>query len=138
MGTPFRMATNIVEGIEVCSIDGHDFLELPSVYTKHKMPISQQHIPTQSDMDQWEHMKDVDIQKINADVGLLIGNNVPDAYSPIEIRTGPSQSPHATKSRLGWIPWNVVRKSQSSHDKCYPVHRIDVTLENIEEDIKLE
>ena len=32
-----------------------------------------------------------------------------DAYTPFEISTGPSGSPHATKTRLGWIIWNVIR-----------------------------
>jgi hypothetical protein len=39
----------------------------------------------------------------------MIGNNVPDAYTPFELATGPSGSPHATKTRLGWIIWNVLR-----------------------------
>ena len=47
---------------------------------------------------------------IDAEIGLLIGNNVPDAYSPLEIRTGPKGSPHAAKSRLGWIMWNVIQE----------------------------
>ena len=38
----------------------------------------------------------------------MIGNNVPDAYAPFELETGPSGSPHATRTRLGWILWNVL------------------------------
>lgn len=39
----------------------------------------------------------------------MIGNNVSDAYTPFKVATGPSGSPHATKTRLGWIVWNLIR-----------------------------
>jgi hypothetical protein len=29
-------------------------------------------------------------------IGLMIGNNIPDAYTPFEVATGPTGSPHAT------------------------------------------
>ena len=32
-----------------------------------------------------------------------------DVYSPLEVKTGPSGSPHATRTRLGWAVWNLVR-----------------------------
>lgn len=60
----------------------------------------------------WPHLNDLPIPQIEADISLLIGNNVPDAYSPLKIRTGSTGGPHATKSRLGWIIWNVVRPLQ--------------------------
>jgi hypothetical protein len=40
----------------------------------------------------------------------MIGNNVPDAYTPFKVATGPSGSPHSTKTRLGWIVWNLIRE----------------------------
>ncbi|CAC5382830.1 unnamed protein product [Mytilus coruscus] len=48
--------------------------------------------------------------KLDASIGLMIGNNVPDAYTPFEVATGPSGSPHATRTRLGWIIWNMIRE----------------------------
>ena len=78
------------------------------------MPVSHRHIPLQSDLNKWDHLKDVEIPEIDASIGLLIGINVPDAYSPLEIRTGPTGSPHATRTRIGWIPWNIMRDQDSA------------------------
>lgn len=48
--------------------------------------------------------------------------------------TGPSGSPHATKTRLGWIVWNVLREGET---RTCDVNR--VTIEQYCEcDMKLE
>ena len=39
---------------------------------------------------------------IEASVGMLIGNNVPAAYTPRELRAGPVRAPHGVRSVLGW------------------------------------
>jgi hypothetical protein len=70
----------------------------------------------------------------------LIGNNVPHAYSPFETLTGPSGSPHGTRTRIGWIVWNVLRTSWLPSDS-QEVNEIvnSVTIESfVESDTKLE
>ena len=42
----------------------------------------------------------------------MIGNNVPAAFAPIEVKTGPIGSPFATKTLLGWIVWGITRKGK--------------------------
>ncbi|KAJ8026336.1 hypothetical protein HOLleu_34153 [Holothuria leucospilota] len=37
-----------------------------------------------------------------SDVGVLIGQDVPDAVIPMEIRKGPKGAPYAMRTRLGW------------------------------------
>jgi len=59
------------------------------MYSKHKMPVSSKHIPTDDDIVQWKHLGGVPIPSIDSDVGLLIGNNMPDAFTPLELITGP-------------------------------------------------
>ena len=84
-------------------------INLPPVYTKESMPVSHGHIPRQDNITKWPHLDGIILPEVSAGIDLLIGNNVPDAYSPIEIRTGPRGTPHAVKTLLGWIPWNVIR-----------------------------
>jgi len=43
----------------------------------------------------------------------MIGNNVPDAYTPFKVVTDLSGSPHSTKTRLGWIVWNLIREQNT-------------------------
>ncbi|XP_046358371.2 uncharacterized protein LOC124136493 [Haliotis rufescens] len=68
--------------------------------------------------------------EIDSEIGILIGNTVPDAYSPLHVKRGPQGSPHATFTRLGWVVCNVVRHT--------PVNRADITaIQEIEELKKL-
>lgn len=41
------------------------------------------------------------------------GSSVPDAFAPYDVVTGPSGSPHATETRLGWIVWNVLWEGET-------------------------
>ena len=130
MGVPHTMKTNVINGIEISDLSETNTIQLPSVYTKQSMPVSKSHIATQEDLSPWPHLSDVYLPTIKAEIGLLIGNNVPDVYTPLDIRTGPTGSPHASRTRMGWIAWNVVRDGVSS---SYPVNRADViAVEEIE------
>ena len=111
MGTSQKLAALKIDGIEIGNIDDGPFIKLPSTYTKEHMPVSSKHIPTDSDISCWSHLQDIHLPQIDAEIGLLIGNNVPDAYIPLELRTGSSGSPFGARSRLGWIVWGVVRPS---------------------------
>ena len=114
MGSPVSTHTYSLKGLEILGIGASEAIEMPPVYTRKDMPVSHKHIPLQSDLNKWDHLKDVEIPEIDASIGLLIGINVPDAYSPLEIRTGPTGSPHATRTRIGWIPWNIMRDQDSA------------------------
>jgi hypothetical protein len=113
MGETQTMYTHVINGLEVGNLDGDDFVQLPKVYTKNKMPVSHEHIPTSSDISQWSHLEDISLPQIQSEVGLLIGNNIPDAYTPLELRTGPRGSPHAARTVLGWVVWSVIRETKS-------------------------
>ena len=89
------------------------------------------HIPTYKDVSHWKHLRDVHLPHVDASVDLLIGNNVPDAYSPLEVRTGPRGSPHATKTALGWVAWNVVRSSEKGLQ--FSANLVDVAARRHEE-----
>ena len=135
IGVPHTMSTYAVKGIEICNLQMDSFVELPRLYTKEKMPVSRGHIPTNDDISNWSHLSDVTLPQINADIGLLIGkNHVPDAYSPIEVRTGPRGSPHSTRTLIGWVAWNVIRGTHS--EVPVSVNRADVTI--IRESEKLD
>ena len=53
-----------------------------------------------------------------------LGINVPDAYTPPELRTGPRGSPYTTRTLLGWVLWCITRNDISNNIK---VNRAQVT-----------
>ncbi|XP_033101162.1 uncharacterized protein LOC117104423 [Anneissia japonica] len=140
MGTSHTLDTRIVTGIELSNLEATHTLELPNVYSKGSMPVSHVHIPRKKDIEEWPHMERVQLPDIDAEIGLLIGNDVAEAYTPLEIVTGPPGSPYASRTALGWIPWNVVRKGNGNEYKTdsYPSNRAEVTaIEELEEIKKL-
>lgn len=103
------MNTSCVRGLEISDLHSQNKIELPGVFTVDKIPVTRNNIPRKQDISRWSYLSNVDLPEIDAEIGLLIGNNVADAYAPCEIKTGARGSPHATKTLLGWIVWNVVR-----------------------------
>jgi hypothetical protein len=138
MGSLHHMKSFVLSNLEVYGISNPESqVQLPKVYTKDWLPVSTAHVPTQKDIDVWPHLQNVKLKNISGKVELLIGNNVPDAYSPLEIKTGPSGSPHAVKSRLGWIVWNLMRPAKAV-DGPLTVNHVDVlAVEKLEEIQKL-
>lgn len=120
MGTPHVMLTRLVTGIEIYDLDSNHKIDMPRVYTKREMPVTYSHIPTQRDLDRWPHLNGVKLSRSDADIGMLIGINVPDVYAPLELRTGPTGSPYASRTRLGWVVWGITR---DSHSRSLTVNR---------------
>ncbi|XP_074655762.1 uncharacterized protein LOC141909272 [Tubulanus polymorphus] len=104
-----RLNSQLLNNLEVTQLDGGDIVTLPVIYSMEKLPVTRHRIPTEEDIRKWPHLIDVKIPTVDADIGLLIGGNIADAYTPFEFRSGPPGSPHATRTRLGWIPWNLTR-----------------------------
>jgi hypothetical protein len=123
MGVPHTMNTYAFRGLEISDLSQENTIKLPTLYTKDRMPVSTIHIPTSDDIHKWPHLREINLPQINSEVGILIGNNVPDAYTPLEFKIGPPGTPYASRTRLGWIPWNVSRTGQADH---IVVNRADV------------
>ena len=85
---------NIIKDLEVCDMDMNNEIELSTVHSQDKMPVSKIYIPTTDDSVHWPHLEHNDLPHIDSNIDLLIGNNVPDAYSPIEVVGGPRGTPH--------------------------------------------
>ncbi|XP_014677761.1 PREDICTED: uncharacterized protein LOC106817594 [Priapulus caudatus] len=101
IGTPHCMTTRRISDLEISDLDGSDHVRLLPLYTKKRIPVTQRHIPTQHDIERWDHLQGITLPTLDADIGLPIGNNVPDAYTPQLIQTGPRGSPYAAKTVLG-------------------------------------
>ena len=52
-------------------------------------------------MDQWSHLDGVFILHVDAEIGLLIVSDVPEALDPVEIRYSENGGPYASRTRIG-------------------------------------
>ena len=129
MGKPYSMKTYLIDGLKVNDLDMKNEIDLPVTYTKDTIPVSKNHIPTTDDISRWDHLKDISLPEIDADIGLLIGNNVADAYTPFDVKTGPAGSPYAARTMLGWVVWNVIRDAeqlQGDISCSFSVNKVEV------------
>ncbi|XP_074653635.1 uncharacterized protein LOC141907794 [Tubulanus polymorphus] len=124
-----------VAGLEVRPLEMVDegSVKLPAVYTLQSIPVTEEDMDKEGELQSWPHLNSLrPFARLKTEVGLMIGANVPDAFTPTAIWTGPSGSPYAAITTLGWVVWNVVR--EKSKNKV--VHRTWLTeneeLKNLE------
>ena len=73
------------------------------VYSRPSVPLSTAAIATQEGGNRLPHLKGIDIPRIEAEIGLLIGSNVPQAMQPKEVRESKNGRPFAMRTALGWM-----------------------------------
>ena len=89
--------------LQISDLLQENTVELPEVYSRPNLPIPAEAIATQQDVNRWPHLKGVKIPKIEAEIGLLIGSDVPLALQPREFIPSKNGSPFATRTILGWV-----------------------------------
>ena len=104
--------SDLIRDLVVSDLDENDFVNLPILYTRPEIPVNVEDIPTQEDVD------DVFIPHVDAEIGLLIASDVPEALDPVEMRHSQDGGPYASRTRIGWAvngPLGRCRKgSQTS------------------------
>ena len=78
-------------------------IQLPRVYALKTFPKLTQNLnPPPRDIARWRHLQDLKLTEHNEDnIGLLIGQDVPAALRPLEIRRGGDDKPYATRPVFG-------------------------------------
>ncbi|XP_078357279.1 uncharacterized protein LOC144642164 [Oculina patagonica] len=89
--------------LEASDLNESNKVQLPMVYSRSSLPIPSEAIAKQEDVDRWPYLKGVQIAHIDAEIGLLIGSDVPEALQPKEMRPSENGGPFATLTVLGWV-----------------------------------
>ncbi|KAL9989490.1 hypothetical protein ACROYT_G004049 [Oculina patagonica] len=89
--------------LEASDLNESNKVPLPLVYSRSSLPIPSEAIAKQEDVDRWPYLKGVQIAHIDAEIGLLIGSDVPEALQPKEMRPSENGGPFATLTVLGWV-----------------------------------
>ncbi len=103
MGQERPVKSYELTGLEVGSIDGNVYIDLPKVYTQPKIPVSKDNLLTHDDLEKWPYLREIELDRINADIEILIGINVPKAMEPWQIVNSQGNGPYAVKTALGWV-----------------------------------
>ena len=92
-----------IVSLEITDLAGNCDINLPMMYSRPSLPLPREAIGKQEDVNRWPYLSGVEIQSINAEIGLLIGSDVPQALQPCEIRQSQNGGPFATRTVLGWV-----------------------------------
>ena len=79
--------------------------------------VSNHYCPSQVDLSEWSHLRDVELPKHAVDVSevsVLIGQDVPQAHIIFDYRWGndPQNEPYATKTPFGWCVAGPINKRE--------------------------
>ena len=89
--------------LEVMDLKEETLVELPHVFTRPHLPVTVENAANQGDVDRWPHLAGIKISKIDANVGLLIGNDAPEILQPKEVRESCHNGPYATRTIFGRV-----------------------------------
>ena len=134
MSSTKQVKSCLLRDLEVCGLEERNFISLPKVYTQKTIPVTRENIPTQQDIDKWSYLQEVKLPCIDAEIGILIGNNVHKAFEPWKVIHSQNNGPYAVKTILGWTVNGPLREQNSGVDgsEQVTVNRISVdTVENL-------
>ena len=98
------MKSYIVPGVDICDTEENHFIHLPPLYTIDKIPVTKEDMTRNEHLKDWPHLQSINIPEFDSEVGLMIGNDVPQAIEPWEVINSPHEgAPFAIKSKLGWV-----------------------------------
>ena len=94
-------------------------VHLSHVYAIDSFPDFSDSVIPESEACAWEHLRDLNSHMTSAssdcaEVTLLIGQNVPQALVPLEVRHGSETEPYAVRTVLGWSISGTVRPGSDS------------------------
>jgi hypothetical protein len=92
-----------IVSLEIADLGGNCDINLPKVYSRASLPVPKEAIGRQEDVNRWSYLNGINLQSIEADIGLLIGSDVPQALQPCEMRQSQNGGPFATRTVLGWV-----------------------------------
>ncbi len=59
MGQEKPVHSNILSDLEICGLECEDYIELPKVFTQKEIPVKQENIPQQKDLEKWPYLHQV-------------------------------------------------------------------------------
>ncbi len=131
MGPKASVSSYLLKDLEIASLTGKQFYDLPKVYTQKRMPVSTSNIIKKEELAKWPYLDGVVLPRIQAEVELLIGTNASKLLEPWEVVNSHGDGPYAIKTLLGWvINGSLSDYSEERSESGYSaatVNRISIT-----------
>jgi hypothetical protein len=119
-----------IVSLELTDLQGENNISLETVFSTPELPVTTQNRASMQDMKNWPHLSNIQLDRIDAEVGLLIGSDAPEVLEPKEIRRSQDGGPYATKTIFGWVINGPLGKSGRTTPRTANfVSRADTSLE---------
>ena len=106
IGQPCEIKTRVINNLQIWDMELSQNITIPLVYTRGKLPFSKEDVPMYKDICKNAQLKNIPFKYINAEIGMLIGMNVPELLFPLETipkyRELQPNDPYATLHKFGW------------------------------------
>ncbi|KAF0292607.1 hypothetical protein FJT64_009426 [Amphibalanus amphitrite] len=70
----------MVKGLKISDTRGSNVIPMPRLYTLDKVPVDHSDIARIEDLRRWPHLQEVVAERVDVDIGLLIGANCDDRW----------------------------------------------------------
>ena len=110
--TSFALTTINAEGTQrlgeeevsltVKALMSNEYIHLDRVWTVNNLPVLKRSIPCTEDIRDWPHLQGISLPKLDKEVSILIGSDVPEAHWVFEKCRGHRKQPCAAWTLLGW------------------------------------
>ena len=87
------------------------------VYSRPSLPLSMAAIGSQEYVNHWPHLMGIDLPRIEAEIGLLIGSDVPRAMKPKEVRESNNGGPFAMRTILRWMLSGPLGRKETKYPR---------------------
>jgi len=122
-----------VTSLLITGEDERSTVEIPYVFSTSNLSGSGCEPVSQQKVEDWPHLKGINFPKVDrVNVGLIIGQDVPVALTPIDVRRGEENEPYAMKTALGWVLNGPMRDFGNGEISSHFVHvdqRLDALVE---------
>ena len=118
-----------VVSLVVHNLQEDEFIDLPSVFSTPALQITRDHIPKQEDVKRWLHLDGIYIPKVEASVGVLIGNDNPKALKPREIEKSRRKGPFVVRTVFGWTMNDPLGRERTRGNHTDNLMKWDFELE---------
>lgn len=115
--------THVISDLEIYDLDENERVSLPPTYSREVLPIGNEELICEEDIEGWPNIRDLPFNFVEADVGLILGINAPEAIKCFEIVNSVENGPYATRHKLGWAVNGPLSARQ--HFETH-MHRIKV------------
>ena len=110
-----RIDSCVIPHLWIASLDGTFRMELPPLFMLDRIPVTRRDTPGEDDLKKWPYLKESGVtleDRVDVDVGLLIGSNAAAVTEPLQVVSGQGGGPYAIRTRFGWVLGGVPKLSK--------------------------